>query len=83
MVTAQELKLRKDRLTYSKDLLGALCAFENLVLDLMKVSGLSEKDAEAELVNWLQRGVPFQETIDAYICGGPPEILSDQVALNA
>lgn len=83
-MTTDELKLRRDRLEWSKHLLGAHFALQNLVLDLRKVTAMSEEAAVEELVNWLSKGVPFQETIDVYTyTGKPPEILSNELSLNA
>ncbi len=77
-MTADELKLRQDRLEWSKHVLGAHCAFMNFVLDLRKVTALTEEAAEEELIKWATQGVPFQETIDAYAyTGGPPDPSSE------
>jgi hypothetical protein len=82
-MTKNELKLRRDRMLYSKQVLGGHCAFSNFVLDLMKVSGMSYEACESELIKWLKQGIPFAETVEAYTLGGPPEILSNELGLSA
>lgn len=83
-MTKEEMLLREKRMTWSEHILGAHCAFLNFVLDLRKVTGMSDEDAEAELLRWLKQKIPFQETIDAYAYyGRPPETLSDQLSLDA
>jgi hypothetical protein len=82
-MTKDELELRRARMAWSTRVLGGHCAFANFVLDLMKVSGLSYEASETELISWLEKGIPFEETVEAYTYGGPPEILSDEISLSA
>lgn len=81
-MTAEESKVRELRMLYSTSLINAVCAWQNLVLDMRKVSGLNAQEAANELMAWLKQGVPFQETIDAYTLGVNPDP-STEISLNA
>ena len=74
-MTKDELELRRARLEWDKDIMGAHLAYQNQVLELMAVSGKDFEACDAELKRWFFVGIPFQETIDAYTRGEPPQML--------